>query len=243
MIHLSLLDTFLSLAPLALCLLLFVSQLQRWRDLAVAALRMIVQLALVGYLLSFLFGYDHSWLGLMVMLLMSAVSASIALRPLKSRGRRLYGAMLVSLLSSSALHLFWIVVAVLQLTPWYQPRFVIPMAGMILANGMNALSLGAERFESELGRMAFGEARRKAFNAAMIPQINALMAVGIVSLPGMMTGQILSGVPPLEAVRYQIMVMSMVAGNAALCLTLFFALVNRWGLLAATHTDPSPNQD
>ena len=86
---------------------------------------------------------------------------------------------------------------------------VIPLAGMIYANAMNAVSLGAERYESELEH---GEvtARSRAFRSALIPQVNAFLAVGLVSLPGMMTGQILSGVDPLIAVRYQMMVMAMV---------------------------------
>jgi len=106
---------------------------------------------------------------------------------------------------------------VLDLPRWFEPSFVVPLAGMIFANAMNTVSLAAERFESELSRGAdTAEARRTALDASLIPQINGLLAVGLVSLPGMMTGQILSGVEPLIAVRYQIMVMCMVFGAGGL---------------------------
>jgi len=96
---------------------------------------------------------------------------------------------------------------------------------MIFANAMNTVSLAAERYESERGRGAeLTAARRTALDAALIPQINGLLAVGLVSLPGMMTGQILSGVEPLVAVRYQIMVMCMVFGSGGLGAALYLAL-------------------
>ena len=104
---------------------------------------------------------------------------------------------------------------VLDLPRWFEPHIVVPLAGMIFANVMNTVSLAAERFEAERDS-DLAEARRIALDAALIPQINGLLAVGLVSLPGMMTGQILSGVDPLVAVRYQIMVMCMIFGSAGL---------------------------
>ena len=115
---------------------------------------------------------------------------------------------------------------VLDLHGWYEARFVVPLAGMIFASSMNAVSLAAERFEAETGRgVKYLEARRIALRAALIPLINSLMAVGLVSFPGMMTGQILSGVAPLVAVRYQIMVMCMIFGSSGISAALYLALV------------------
>jgi putative ABC transport system permease protein len=95
---------------------------------------------------------------------------------------------------------------------------------MIFANSMTAVSLAGERYFAELDNgKAADVARRIAFQAALIPQINALLAVGLVSLPGMMTGQILSGVSPLLAVRYQIMVMAMIFGSAGIAAACFLA--------------------
>jgi putative ABC transport system permease protein len=106
---------------------------------------------------------------------------------------------------------------------WFEPRFVVPLAGMIFANSMNTLSLAAERSRE----VDYENARRIALDAALIPQINALLAVGLVSLPGMMTGQILSGVDPMVAVRYQIMVMCMTFGSAGLGAACYLGLQTR----------------
>ena len=119
---------------------------------------------------------------------------------------------------------------VLRLEPWFEPRYLIPLGGMIFANAMNAVSIAAERFSAErAGGAEYLSARQAALRAALIPLINSLFAVGIVSLPGMMTGQILSGVDPLVAARYQIMVMGMVFGSGGLSAACFLVLLNwRW---------------
>ena len=101
---------------------------------------------------------------------------------------------------------------------------MIPLAGMIFANAMTAVSLAAERFNAELAHdTSWNEARVIAFHAAMIPVINSLFAVGLVSLPGMMTGQILSGVSPMIAARYQIVVMCMIFASAGISTAIFLA--------------------
>ena len=116
----------------------------------------------------------------------------------------------------------------LRLDPWYLPRYMIPLAGMVFANAMTAVSLAAERLFAELGHGdSWEEARKMAFQAAMIPVVNSLFAVGLVSLPGMMTGQILSGVSPLIAARYQIMVMCMIFASAGISTAIFLTLARR----------------
>ena len=111
---------------------------------------------------------------------------------------------------------------------WFEPNIVIPIAGMIFANSMNTVSLAAERFESEFNRRArYIVARQIALDAALIPQINSLFAVGLVALPGMMTGQILLDVDPNIAVRYQIMVMCMVFGSGGIAAYIYLALRSR----------------
>jgi putative ABC transport system permease protein len=121
-----------------------------------------------------------------------------------------------SVIVSGALNLAWILIFILQPEPWFSASIVIPITGMVMANSMNAVSLCAERYWSERSNQYDHQnAAKTAMTAAMIPQINALLAVGIVSLPGMMTGQILSGVSPLIAVRYQIVIMAMILSTAA----------------------------
>ena len=98
---------------------------------------------------------------------------------------------------------------------------------MIFANAMNTVSLAAERYESEREVHDYIEARHTALRAAMIPLINSLFAVGLVALPGMMTGQILSGVSPLVAARYQIVVMCMIFGSAGISAVCYLVLIER----------------
>ena len=187
--------------------------------------RMLVQLLAVGYVLTYVFETDHPLVIVAVVAGMVLISAWIALRPLKRGGVQLYPRVLVAIAASGLTMLAIVTQLVLDLPRWFEPQFVVPLAGMIFANAMNTVSLAAERFESECDRgVDYLEARRTALDAALIPQINALLAVGLVSLPGMMTGQILSGIEPLLAVRYQIMVMCMVFGSGGLGAVLYLAL-------------------
>ena|GEM_PF-1747374 len=117
---------------------------------------------------------------------------------------------------------------VLELRPFHSAQYVIPLAGMVFASAMNSISICAEGFQSERNR---GEkitvAREFAFKAALIPITNALFAVGLVSLPGMMTGQIIAGVDPPIAARYQIMVMCMLFSSAGLSAACFLYFLTR----------------
>jgi len=204
----------------------------RWSLRAQTALyanaRMLIQLLAVGYVLTYVFETDEPALIAGGVALMMVVAAWIALRPLGRRGIPAYSRTLVAVSASGLTMLAIVTQLVLDLPRWFEPSFVVPLAGMIFANTMNTVSLAAERFESERGGgVDVALARRTALDAALIPQINGLLAVGLVSLPGMMTGQILSGVEPLVAVRYQIMVMCMVFGAGGLGATVYLALAPR----------------
>ena len=206
--------------------------MKRWRLSAGEALyanaRMLGQLLLVGYALAYVFEAETPWVALAVFALMVAVAARIAMRPIPDRGARVYAIVLAAIASSGFGMLILVTQLVLDLPRWFEPRFTVPLAGMIFANTMNTVSLAAERFASERRHQeSVLEARRVALEAALIPQINALLAVGLVSLPGMMTGQILSGIEPLVAVRYQIMVMCMVFGSGGLGAAAYLAMVSR----------------
>jgi putative ABC transport system permease protein len=131
----------------------------------------------------------------------------------------------ISLGISGIIHLIIIIILVLQLENIYIPQYVIPIAGMIFANIMNSLSLVIERYEMEYTTSKdFIKSRSTSFKAAMIPQINSLLAVGLVSLPGMMTGQILSGIDPLIAIRYQIMIMALLLSSSGISIIIYFLL-------------------
>ena len=190
-----------------------------------ANVRMLVQLLLIGYVLTYIFETDEPALVVLVVVFMIAMSSWIALRPLTDRGIKPYSIVTIAIGVSGLGVLILITQIILELPRWFEPRFVVPLAGMIFANSMNTISLAGERFHAERGRGEdYLSARRLAMEAAMIPQVNALLAVGLVSLPGMMTGQILSGVEPLTAARYQIMVMCMIFSTAGLAAVIYMAL-------------------
>lgn len=190
-----------------------------------ANIRMLVQLLLVGYFLTYVFETKQPGVIILVITLMIAVSAWIALRSFDKKNIRTYCTFLVSIGVPGLLLLVLVTQFVLQMKTWFEPSLIIPIAGMIFANSMNTVSLAAERFESEFKRGEdYLDARRIALDASLIPQINSLFAVGLVALPGMMTGQILSGVDPIIAVRYQIMVMWMTFGSGGLAAVFYLVL-------------------
>jgi putative ABC transport system permease protein len=217
-----------------------VAIIYRWSlDIHTAVLalaRMLVQLVAVGYVLTYIFQSDNGWLILAVLALMLSAASWIALGPVRDQRRQLFFKVWLSIAVGGGLTLALVTQAVLRLEPWFEPRFLIPLGGMIFANAMNAVSIAAERFSSEQGDgVEYLLARQTALRAALIPLTNSLFAVGIVSLPGMMTGQILSGVDPLVAAKYQIMVMGMVFGSGGISAACFLTLLRP--STAATEVD------
>jgi len=197
------------------------------KEIGLATFRMILQLLVIGYFLTYIFGNNNSFLGFVILFFMVSVSSFIALRNVNDKNLNTYIKFFISIAIGGSFNLVLVLFFVLDLDPMYQPRFIIPLAGMIYANSMNALSLGAERFENEIKTKDYIKARAISFRASLIPQVNAFLAVGLVSLPGMMTGQILSGVSPVIAVRYQIVVMAMVLGSAGMSVMIYLYLKGR----------------
>jgi putative ABC transport system permease protein len=209
----------LSIAFIPPCLVIVILYLwsREARNGLYAMARMLGQLLLVGYFLAYIFESKSVWVVLAVLAVMVFVSSWIALRTIKVQRRLLYTRALFSIMLGGGTNLILVAWGVLDLHPWYQANYCIPLAGMIFANGMNSVSLAADRLAAEIVRgVGYEQARNIAFRASLIPITNSLFAVGLVSLPGMMTGQILSGVSPLIAARYQIMVMCMVFGAAGI---------------------------
>ena len=159
---------------------------------------------------------------------MIGVSTWIALRSFEEHKAKPYLIVLTSIGVPGLILLVIVTQFVLEMPRWFEPNLVIPIAGMIFANSMNTVSLAAERFASELKRCeSYIISRRTAFDATLIQQINSLLAVGLVALNGMMTGQILSGVDPHIAVRYRIMVMWMVFGSGGIAAVMYLVLRSR----------------
>jgi len=188
-------------------------------------IRMLVQLLLVGFFLGYIFESSSAWLVLVLLIIMVLFSSWIALNNIDVPKGQLFHKAVLAIALSGVATLLIITQGVLQLSPWYHAQTLIPLAGMVFASSMNSVSLCGERFYSELAnRVSYEQARNTAFQTSMIPNVNALLAVGIVSLPGMMTGQILSGVSPFIAARYQIMVMCMIFASAGISSAYFLYL-------------------
>lgn len=206
-------------------------QLGLGKRLLVAGTRMVVQLTMVGLVLKTLFALAsplYTGLAAVVMVLFAGREA-VARQDRRFEGYWSYG------IGTSAMMTAALIVTVFALTtqvhadPWYDPRYALPLLGMILGNTMNGVSLGLERLVSGavLRRPAieaqlllgadFRDAMRgvigDAMRAGLTPIINSMAAAGLVSLPGMMTGQILAGVAPVEAVKYQILIIFLIAGG------------------------------
>ena len=209
MANISWVDLSWCLIPLVIMAFIYWQWQANLRELGFAVLRMLLQLIAVGYVLLSIFSHPSSWISTLIVFIMLLIAAWIAIRPVRDKPEY-FPAAVLSLTVSVLFHLLISILFILQNASWYKPDLLIPLAGMYLANTMNAISLCAERYAAEVEKSSsLHEAKLKAFHAAMIPQINSLLAVGLVALPGMMTGQILAGISPLIAVRYQIMIMVM----------------------------------
>ncbi|CCO25504.1 ABC transporter permease [Maridesulfovibrio hydrothermalis] len=218
-------------------------QLKLEKDLAVGVVRTFVQLLAMGYLLKILFGLNNAFLVLGLYAVMTLFSVHIVHGRVKQKGIPYLLPTTTAVLFSYTLITILVTKLVIGTTPWWDPQYFIPIGGMVAGNSMNSLALTLERFFSELKsrraevemmlchgadyREATADIFRNALRAGMIPAINSLMGVGLVSLPGMMTGQILAGADPEEAVRYQIVVMFMLVASTALSSIIVLLLVRR----------------
>ncbi len=210
--------------------LAFALRLGLTASLLIAGTRMVVQLLLVGLILKVVFDrVDLTWIGIIALVMLIVAGYESAAR----QKRRLAGAWSIGI-GVAAMFLSTFTVTVLTLvvilgpSPWYTPQYAIPLLGMLLGNTMTGVALGLDRLTQTLWvqrdavearlmlghtwREAVTDIRRDCMRAGLIPTINAMAAAGIVSLPGMMTGQILAGAPPVEAVKYQILIMFLIMG-------------------------------
>lgn len=205
---------------------------KKWNDDSItipyAISRMFLQLILLGYLLTYIFTTKNFFLIITILTIMLLVAGFIALRPVSNKNPKHYFISFSSIAIGGIITLSFVIFGVLDLELWYEPRFLIPLAGMIFANSMNSVSLAGERFEVELGREnSYEKARNIAYKTSLIKDVNSLFAVGLVSIPGMMTGQILGGVDPMIAVVYQIMVMCMIIASSGISTAVYLKLLEQ----------------
>jgi putative ABC transport system permease protein len=212
--------------PLSVILIILYFWELNWRDTIYALVRMTFQLIFIGFFLNYLFNSSSPLIIVVSLLIMISIASWISLRTVPDNRILFYKEAFFSILIGGGFTLFIVTQYILNLNPWYLPKYIIPIAGMIFASSMNGISLAYERVHSELFRdKKYDDARKKSLEAALIPSTNSLFAVGIVSLPGMMTGQIISGVSPLIAARYQILVMCMLYAAAGITTSLFLSII------------------
>lgn len=203
------------------------------RSLFLASIRTILQLLLIGLVLESVFSMRQWFAVIGIIVVMTVIAGVAAVGRAERRYSGIYLDSIVAVGASSWIVVVYGMMAVMEgVTAWYQPQYVIPLTGMILGNSLNGISLGLNRLGEQLSReqdriealLTLGATRweaardsvRLAVRSGMTPIINSMMIVGIVSLPGMMTGQLLSGVSPLAAVRYQIVIMFLIAAATSL---------------------------
>jgi putative ABC transport system permease protein len=219
------------------------------RDLVVGALRAIVQLYLVGLILAAVFTAARWYWVLLILAVMIGVATQSAVSRLRKPIPGQYQIAAFALTVATAATLAYVIGAVVRVHQWYEPQYVIPIAGMILGNAMTSAALAGDRLQGDLaaradeiearlalgfsGREAVQPMARAALRAAMIPTVNGMMTVGLVQLPGMMTGQILAGSSPLVAIEYQLVVVFMQAAATAMAALLFVRLAARRYFTAA----------
>jgi putative ABC transport system permease protein len=213
------------------------------RRLALAGVRTVLQLAFVGLVLEWVFALDRWYYVVPVLLVMLIAAARAAVQRPRRRFSGAYLAAFGSLVLATGTVTFVSTELIIGVDSWYQPQYVIPLLGMLLGNGLTGISLAmdsllnglVDRRDAVEARLALGASLwtavqpwiADAVRTGLIPIINSMMVVGLVSLPGMMTGQILAGADPGDAVAYQILIMFMIAGATAIGTILLCLLAYR----------------
>jgi len=206
----------------------FVHALKLEKDLFIGTVRTFAQLFLLGYILKVIFDIDNVFVVLMVFLFMIFFAARTIYGRINEKQISYFLPTFLSMAISFFFVTFMVTAVIVGVKPWWQAQYFIPIGGMVIGNSMNAIAISLERLLGDLRskrkeiemklchgadyKEASQEVVRSAMKAGMIPSINSMMAVGMVFIPGMMTGQILAGANPVEAIKYQIVVMVMIVG-------------------------------
>ena len=215
--------------------------INRERQIFIASLRMTLQLIVAGYVLTLLFAHPNPFLTILVVLMMEVFSIFTVFRKFKGElSSGLKRAIAISLFSGTLACLLYFLFVVVRISPWYDPQYFIPLAGMFIGNSMTGVALGVNALLEGMSsrralveealvlgatpKVAAGKVVNFAFDSAILPTINSMVGMGIVFLPGMMTGQILAGVPPLTAISYQISIMFGIFGSVGLTVVLALQL-------------------
>ena len=196
-------------------------------SLAIATVRTVIQLLGVGYILAIIFALNDPFAVLAVLLVMLTIATITARNRISKKIPQLLYVVFGAIFFSTALTLSYTNLLIIQPESWYEPQYLIPLAGIVLGNAMNGAAIAGERLVSTINssrleiethlslgatpQQAVATYRKDAIRAGLIPTLNQMMVVGVVTLPGIITGQLLSGIDPLNAASYQILIMFMLA--------------------------------
>ncbi|WP_375472973.1 ABC transporter permease [uncultured Nostoc sp.] len=196
-------------------------------NLALATGRTILQLLVLGYILDFILALDNAWAVLALLAIMLTITAIVARNRISQKIPHLLPLVWGAILISTAVTVFYINFLIVQPERWYEPQYIIPLAGIVLGNATNAAAIAGDRLVSTINsshleiethlslgatpEQAVSQYRKDAIKAGLIPTLNQMILIGMVAIPGITTGQLLAGVKPLDAVSYEILIMFMVA--------------------------------
>lgn len=214
-------------------LILIAMILSRWQkldleiQLMLAAIRSIIQLLFIGYILEFIFAVNNPLIVMMLLMIMITIASLVTRNRISKKIKNLFTTVWFALFFSSFFTVAYSITWIIQPSKWYDPQYLIPLVGMILGNILNGASLAGERLSSMIKnnrlevetylclgatpKEAINKYRSDAIRIGLIPTLNSMMIVGVVSLPGMFTGQVLAGNNPLDAASYQILILFMIA--------------------------------
>ncbi len=224
-----------------LMLIVRIKGILREKEIILSTVRMTLQLILTGYILVYLFENPHPLYILLAIAAMQAFAIFNIFKRVKVKlSSKIKKIIALAMITGTLSSLLYFILVVIKLSPSYEPRYFIPIAGMLIGNSMTGISLGVSRLAEGmktqknmvetalmLGATPKAAARQisdTAFDSAILPTINSMVGMGIVFLPGMMTGQILSGVSPVTAIEYQIAIMLGVLGSVTLTVVIFTEL-------------------
>jgi len=215
--------------------------INREKEIAISSVRMTLQLIITGYLLAYVFENPHPVVTILIIVVMEGFAVHTVINKFKGKlSDKLKKIIAFSMVTGTLFCLLYFLMIVVRISPWYDPQYFIPIAGMLIGNSMTGVSLGVKSLQEGMTvqkswveealilgatpKRATREILNQTFDAAIMPTINSMIGMGIVFLPGMMTGQILSGTSPNTAVTYQIAIMLGILGAVALSVMIMLQL-------------------
>ena len=221
----------------------FLAKLGITKSIFVGTIRSFVQLILMGYVLSFIFDANKWYFTILIVLVMYIFGAWDSYKSIKFKPKNIFVNSLLAMFLGSIFPLAFMFYALLSIKPWFNPQYTIPISAMVISNTMSGISICLNHFGSNLklrrneveAKLSLGAStnlatedfQKSSIKAGLIPTINALMVLGIVKLPGMMTGQIIGGVDPVESVKYQLLIMYIISASTAVSLYILVKLLQK----------------